>query len=380
MLDAKQIHSLPELVPPVLTAYLDTNPANPRNQGQPPGYLIYLKSRGQLIGGRVAKDEQKLFRAQRQRVEEYLRHHPPRTRGVLVIAGPNAWEVLPLQVESEDELHWGRPSLTQLLWLLDEHQPCGAVLVDRAGARFFRLWMGDVAEQVKAAFRVDTSKWRGKDLTPPAHPGSQKTRGPQRDVYQQRIEAQYAKFYRDAAERVRLWAEREKLDAVFVVGANEVAEPVWAELPKALQERAAVIKGDVNHLRIAELQQRLDPEIRRWKRQHELKLVDRMLSERNGARAVVGMDETLAQLQRGGARALVVVRGLGGRLRQCVKCGWTDRAADPGCAVCGGERRRIALRAALPELARKHGVRVEIVAGEAGRKLRDAGGMGAWLR
>lgn len=380
MLDAKQIHSLPQLTPPVLTAYLETNPAHARNQGHPPGFLIYLKSRGRVIGARVAKDEQKLFREQLKRVEEHLRQHKLHTKGALVIAGPKAWAVLPLQVDVEDELHWGRPSLTQLLWLLDEHQPCGAVFVDRSGARFFRLWLGEMEEQQRAAFKIDTSQWRRKDLLPPAHPGNQKTRGSQRDVFEQRIEAQYAKFYRDAAERMRQWAEREKLEPVFVAGPNEVVEPVWAELPRPFRERAALVKGDMSHLSLPQIQERLMPEVERWKRAFELTLVNRMLSGRNGSRAVVGMDETLAQVQQGGARELVVVRGLGGKLRQCSKCGWTDRAADPECAVCGGERRVVALRAAIPELARKYGVPVEIVAGEAGRKLREAGGMAAWLR
>jgi len=380
MLDAEQIHSLPHLTPPVLTVYLDANPANPRNQGHPPGYVIYLKSRGRVIASRAPKEERKQVQEQLKRVEEHLRHHPPRSRGVLVIAGPKAWKVLPLQVEVEDELHWGRLSLTQLLWLLDEHQPCGVVLVDRSGARFFRVWMGEAEEQNAAAFKLDTSKWRRKDLVPPSHPGIQKTRGSQRDVFEQRVEAQYAKFYRDAAGRVRQWGEREKLDPVFVVGPNEVVEPVWAELPAVFQERAAMLKADLGRISAAELHARLERQIERWKREHELRLVTRMLNVRNGARAVAGMDETLAQLQQGGARELMVARGLGGKVRQCSHCGWTDRAADPRCSYCGGERRPVALRAAIPELARKHGVPVEVVAGEAGRKLREVGGMAAWLR
>jgi peptide subunit release factor 1 (eRF1) len=380
MLDAKQIHSLPRIHSPVLTAYLDTNPANPRNQGHPPGYVIYLKSRGKIIAERAPKEEQKLVREQLKLVEEYLRNHPPRSRGLLLVAGPRAWEVLPLQVEVEDELHWGRPSLTQLLWLLDEHQPCGVAFVDRSGARFFRFWMGEAEEHAAAAFKVDTTKWRQKHLMPPAHPGLHKTRGSQRDVFEQRVEAQYAKFYRDAAERIRLWAERETLDPVFIAGPNEVVEPVWAELPKPFREGAAMLKGDLSHASLAELHARLEPEIAVWKRGAELKIVEKMLGSSNGTRAVVGMDETLAQLQMGGARELVVARGLGGKMKQCARCGWVDRSADPACGACGGERRAVALRAVFPELARKYGVPVEVVAGEAGRKLRQAGGIGAWLR
>lgn len=380
MLDASRIHTLPALAPPLVTLYLNTNPADPRNQGHPPGYLIWLKSRARVIGGRAPREEQKLFYEQAKRVEDYLRQRPPHERGVVIFAGRNAWEFLPLQVDVEDELHWGPPSLTQLLWLLDEHQPCGVALADRSGVRFFRFWLGEVVEQKHAVFRVDTSQWKRKDQMPPSHPGIQKTRGSQRDVFEQRIEAQYARFYREAAERTRQWAGREKLDAVFFAGPNEVVEPLWAELPRTFQERAALVKGVAAHSTPAELLTRLEPEVARWKRARELAVVDRMLANPNGSRTVLGMDETLARLQQGLTRGLVVVRGLGGKLRQCSKCGWVDRAADRVCANCGGERKLVALRAVVPELARRYGVPVEVVAGEAARKLRDAGGIGAWLR
>ena len=380
MLDASRIHTLPALSPPLLTLYLKTNPADPRNQRHPPGYLIWLKSRARIIGNRAPREEQKLFQEQAKRVEDHLRQRPPHERSVVIFAGRNAWESFPLQVDVEDELHWGPPSLTQLLWLLDEHQPCGVALADRSGVRFFRFWLGDVAEQSHETFRVDTSQWKRRDQMPPSHPGIQKTRGSQRDVFQQRVEAQYAHFYREAAEHIRQWAEREKLNPVFLAGPNEVVEPLWAELPRTFQEHAALVKGVAAHCTPTELRARLEPEVERWKRESELSVVKRMLANPNGSRAVLGMDETLARLQQGLTRGLVVMRGLGGKLRQCSKCGWVDRAADRVCANCGGERKLVALRAVVPELARRYGVPVEVVAGEAACKLREAGGIGAWLR
>ena len=284
-----------------------------------------------------------------------------------------------MHVEVEDELHWGRPSLTQLLWLVDEHQPSGVVLVDRSGARFFRYWLGEMQELEKWKFELDKTEWRQKHMMPPSHPGVQKTRGSQRDVFEQRVEAQYDRLFRDAAERIRQWSEREKLRPVFVAGPNETVERVWAELPRGFQEHAAVVKGDFSRLRPAELQERIAPEVVAWKREYELDVVTQMMNARNGVRAVIGLDDTLRRLQEGAARELVVARGLGGKLRQCAKCGWTDRSADRVCPACGGERRIVALRAALPELARRFSVPVEVVAGEAGRKLREAGGVGAWL-
>jgi hypothetical protein len=380
MLDAKLIHSLPQIAAPVLTLYLNTNPADPRNQRHPPAYLIYLKSRGQIIGGRVSEEERKLFQAELKRVEEFLRNRRPSQRAVVVFSGPKRQEFLPVQVEVEDELHWGRPSLTQLLWLLDEHQPCGVAVVNRSGARFFRFWLGEIEELKEEKFELDMTEWRKKHLMPPSHPGVHKTRGSQRDVFEQRVEAQYAHFFRGAAEHIRQWSEREKLRPVFVAGPSETVERVWAELPRGFQEHAAVVKGDLAHLKPAELQERIAPEMAAWKREYELDVVTRMMNASNGVRAVVGLDATLRKLQEGGARALVVARGLGGKLRQCAKCGWTDRSADPACEACGGERRIVALRAALPELARRYAVTVEVVAGDAARKLRAADGIGAWLR
>ncbi|MBI1738682.1 MAG: hypothetical protein HYR58_05490 [Acidobacteria bacterium] len=380
MLDTKLIHSLPKLPTPILTVYLDTNPANPRNQRIPSGARIWLKSRAKVLAARSPRAEQKLFREQVERVDKFLRSPAPRERGMVVFAGPDVWLELPLQVDVEDELHWGRPSLTQLLWLLDEHQPSGVVLVDRSGARFFRFWLGEIEEDAKEFFRLDISQWRKKHLMPPAQPGMQKTRGSMRDVFEQRVEAQFARFFRDAAEKIAAWVQREKLRPVFIAGPNESVEPVWAALPKTLCEHAARVKGFSGKITPAELQQRIAPESDRWKRAYELAVVNKLLAQSNGRRAVVGMDETLANLQQGEVRELVVVRGLGGKLRQCVRCQWADRSADPACSACGGERRTIALRAALPELARENGVTVEVVAGEAATKLRAAGGLAAWLR
>ena len=47
-----RIRSLRRITAPVLTAYVDTNPATPRNQGEPPGYLAWLKT---VSGGQVTR-------------------------------------------------------------------------------------------------------------------------------------------------------------------------------------------------------------------------------------------------------------------------------------------------------------------------------------
>ncbi len=381
MIDAKRIQSLPQIPAPVLTAYLSTSPGSPRNQGRSTGYVIYLKSRAKVLAQRLSQTERKSFEKQVKRVENHLRNRRPGARGLVIFAGDGAWEEFHLQVEVEDELHWGRPSLTQLLWLLDEHQACGVAHVDRKGVRLLRLWLGEMEEREHEKFQVDTTAWRRKDAPKPAR-ASSPARGTLRDAFEQRVEAQYARLYRETAQRIEQWAQREKFAAVFVAGPISVAEPLWKELSEPFRSQSGLIRSDLARFTTATLQQQIAPQIENWKRQREKALVEEVLAmaRADGGGAAAGIDNTLDALQRGRTREIVVVRGLGGKLRLCASCGWASRSADANCPACGAARDVAPLRAVLPELARRWGVPVEVVAGEAAQMLREAGGLAARFR
>jgi hypothetical protein len=378
MLDVARVRSLPRLKAPVLTAYLDTNPATARNQSNPPGYLAWLKARARLLDGRVPESERALFREHVGRLEQYLRRHPPRQRAVVAFAGAGTREFLPLQVKVEDELHWGPPALKQLFWLLDEHQPSGAVVLSRSGARFLRVWLGEVVEEEPEAFTVDRSAWRRKDLVGPSRAGVWKRRGAQRDRFEARMKAQYDRLARGVATRVHRWAERHGLRPVLLAGPTEMVEAVFAELREEFRQRAALLRENLSYLSPAELHARLEPALERWKRDHEATRVEALLGD-GGPRTALGVDETLARLQDGRVRELVIARGIGGTVRQCERCGRVDRAADRACPTCGGARHNMPVRVVIPELAHRHGVLVDVVAGRAASRLRAAGGVGAWL-
>jgi hypothetical protein len=380
MIDVHRVHPVPHLTRPVLSAYLDTNPANRRNQGRPPGYMTWLKSQGRFIAEQVSGNEKRLLQQQLLRVFRYLQTRRLRRRGTVIFAGPRSWELLELQVEVSDELHWGRPSFKQLLWILDEHRPMGVVLVKRDAARLFRISFGEIVEERQHAFSIDTSTWRKKDLVGPSHPHAGKTKGSQRDAFQDRVEAQYNRFRRELADHIRHWADKERISPVFLAGPNRIIEAIWASFPAAFRERAALLKGDVWNLPLPDLQSRLSLAMKRWERTHELAMVNHLLASERSPRAAVGIENTLAHLQKGRVRQLVIARGLRGKVYQCDRCSYADRSLRQDCQNCGGPRRVVALRAALPELARHNAAPVEIVAGEAASKLIKKGGVAAWLR
>jgi hypothetical protein len=370
--------NLPHIPPPILTAYLDVNPANPRNQGTPRGYLSWLKSAGQALGRELPRDARKLLKAQLARINDHLAAGAPRARGLAVFAGPHVWEVVPLQVDVAEELHWGKASMQQMAWILDEHRPRGAVLVDGSGARFFRFWLGSVTEDEAMTFFIDFSSWRKPHLRGPATSAVAKQYGVQRDRFANRVAAQRSRFATTLARRIEQWSSEGELSPIVLVGAAPEIDEVAAALPAELRARTPVIRKALSNLSPEDVKKRLAPVLGRWERDYETALVDELLAA-GGRRAAIGLDETLAQLQSGSVLELVIARGATGDLRECLACGRLDRSADPVCAACGGERRPRTLRTALPELASVEDVPIEVVSGGAARKLRAAGGVAARL-
>ena len=378
MLKSGTIQSLPDLPAPLLTIYLDTNPAKQMIRGLKPDYLTRFESQAKLIAQAVPTSDLPLFLEQVQRAGAYLRDHPLQCRGVVIFAGLDTWELIPLQVDVEDEVRWGTPALAQLFWLLDEHKPHGIVLVGQKRVQIFLWWLGEMLELEEKEFRMEPSKV--KEMGPVSRTaGVRVSRGTDHDVYEHHVDAQYAHYHRQIAEDVGRWCAAEHLDSLFVVGLVEMAKGIRKQLPPGLREKTTVIEKDLVWVESrAEVEKRIEPFVERHERERKVVLVDSLLGDSRAV--VIGIDETLVQLQQGRIRNLAVVKGLDGSLRQCLKCSWADRTQDPACPACGGEREVVRLREVLPQLARRYSVSVEVVAGEAARRLQEAGGMGAWLR
>ena len=378
MVSMKFVNSLSELASPVLTAYLNTQPADASKQPLATESLVWLKKQAKEAAATVHEKEQKRFWRQVERVEEFLIGRKPQEKAVVIVAGTGTWKVVPLHVPVENELHWGQPAVTQLLWLLDEKRPHCIVAVDHKAARFFRYWGGEMERVAERKFTIDVSEWKIQQMGQETGQGIKKARGKQHDTYDDRMEAQYKHLCREAAAQARKIAEAEKLQAIFLVGSDRLTRPMEAEFPKQWRERVVKIKEDFGRLTLPNLQERLAPAIAEWERADESALVKNLLADER--KTVVGMDETLTQLQKGKMRTLVLASTVHGDLHECIECGWMDRSADPVCPVCGRERRTVELRDTLPNLARSNNTGIEVVSGLAAERLNQSGGMGGWLR
>lgn len=386
MLTVSQLEALYQVKTPVLTAYVRTDPVEAERLG---GSTAASPAWGREESGAISKTlpaaEQKVFLKQVERAREFLKKREAHEKSVVIVAGAKTWEAIPLQLDVQPGIHWGKPALAQLIGLASEHRKYGLVVANNKGARFFDYWAGEILErEQRKGFAIDTSRWKRKESGHAMELGHRigsavgKSRGSQRDALAKRMENQFARLARETAQEAAKICAKEDLAALFLIGSERVTKPMEANLPKNLETPVMLIDQDLAGVTLDELEKHIEPKIAEWEHKHESEIVRMATSQERGT--IAGFDETLAQLQKGKIRAVVVARGANPELQQCVKCGWADRSADPVCSQCGGTRRRVRLWEVLPEIARKQGAEIDVVSNEAAGGLKAAEGMAGWLR
>lgn len=377
MVTTSLLASLSRLSSPLLTAYVRTSPEEASLQGAAPRYLHSLKEEGRSVGDGLASEEHAAFSKQLERVMEFLSQK--KSHGSLVIfAGPSVWEVVSLKAEVRNELSWGKPSFAQLVWLTGEHKQYGIVAIDHKGARFIHYSLGEVVEGKEKKFVVDVSGWRQKDLGKVMGEDVAKTHGTQRDVFDKRLDNQYVRLCRETAQQAATFFGSKDIAALFLVGPDKLITAIESKVPRTSRLPIVRIDQDLARVSLPELLKHVGPHIEGWEQQHQAELVTALMEGDRGT--IGGFDESLAQLQKGKIRTLVVARDFDSVLHQCISCRWMDRSADGVCPVCGGQRRDVSLRDVLPALLLEHAVELEVVNNETGERLKQLGGMAAWIR
>jgi hypothetical protein len=263
-----------------------------------------------------------------------------------------------------------------LFRLVSEHVPYGVVVVDHHAARFFRLHLGELTQLGEQRYDIDESQWKRTDLGQIASERTRKAHGPDRDLYQHRMQAQFEHCYRETADRAMAFSKEYCFAGLFLAGLEPLLASLRAKFPLAAP--VVLVPEDLGGFSPKEIRRRLEPLVAQHERTRQIAEVEQLLSAANGT--VTNTDETLARLQKGTIRTLVVAADRDFHVRECAECGALNRSSDLLCPDCGGERHDIALFDILPRLAAARGTAVEFVIGEAAETLAVTGGMGGWLR
>jgi Bacterial archaeo-eukaryotic release factor family 10 len=373
-----QLKALSQLPTPILTLYVSMAASDASRHPLVQSSYAWLKDQAAVIAKSLKSPDAKRFARQAEHVQEFLKNRHPEEKALVIFAGVKTWKLLPLYVPVENELHWGTPQLGQLIRLRNDHESYAVVVIDHQAVRFFAYAPTELTQLAENNFEIDASQWKKKGVGQFTSERSQKTRGADHDRFEHRVDAQYDRLCRETADQTVTLCKQHGLARTFIVGPDRLIRIIQTKLPRPFSESAILIAEDLGKSSPRELLRYLVPALEDRERQHQVAEVTRLLSAEHGA--VTDFDETLSRLQNGTTHTLFVVQGHDLDLHQCVQCGVVNRSADPVCAACGGQLKRVALRDVLPKLLVAHDVKIEFVSGEAAQMLARAGGMAGWVR
>ena len=358
--------------PPVLSLYLDVDPANPDNTGN----AVVLRAAEAMRSAGLGK--------------EYVRHVTrllekhfviPEGRSLVIFAGDDPDEFfeahylqtrLPMLGRTDGALALvGTPFTAPLLYVLDQKERYAVVYAGSERVRVFEAFLGQIEELSDHVRLVDTDAWqpyRNAMRSPAVGVGVAARGGAAVDAYRDRLEEASARLYRTLAPELEKSFAAEGIDRVILIGN-----------PGPLAAFRAAVGSDLQRRVVGTVPPPANPDgpPREWlplvadlmastEAKHEASLLDRIREA-----GVWGFDQTLSLLQAHRLHTLVVpfsmnqtvVRDEDGRLRAV-------RAGGP--AVDQGETaEELRLLEVLPELIEATGTTVEFVEGDAEERLHE---------
>ena len=378
MYDQKRVQEIAVLPPPILSVYLNTASQDPSLHPIVPASLRWFTDEAEALSCTLLPRDTRRFREQVERIERFLKLHRTQEKAIAAFIGPDVWEVLPVNVYLENQLRWGKPSVGQLFRLLSEHKPYGVAVVDHHHARFLQFHLGSLVVLAEKQYEIDESQWKRSDAGHVPSDRTRKAHGPDRDLFEHRVRAQFERLCRETADQLLVLLKAHDFQGLFLVGPQRLVDSIKKHFPSAVSRFFVSVAKDWGGFSQAEIFSRLEPLVADYEQKRQVAEVTEVIAA--DGRTVRDADETLARLQAGTIRTVFVAPGHDFQARECAKCGRVSRSADVTCADCGGERRRVSLLDVLPRLITDQGVKIEFVKGEAAQVLAKIGGLGGCLR
>jgi len=257
---------------------------------------------------------------------------------------------------------------------VDDGEPVGIVLLDRANLRLFTMSLGRIRERLQKEF--DRRKLRHTKTIGMDHLESAARA-------QHKADEQVRLNLRGVMKDIDAIFEQDKVRRVILAGSSGITAELRKVLPKRLASRLIgtldlAISAPPEEIRLAAV-----PIAEEFERETERTLVeDLATSAAKSTNAVVGLGHTLHAVNQQRVWQFVYAKNFHSPGYECGKCGALYSMAQVSCPSCGSTVSRVAdvVERAVDHTLRK-GAKIEVVRGdEAESALMNAGGVGAFLR
>lgn len=382
MISRKELLKLVEYPPnpesPVLSVYLNVDQSQAVNLNR--GFEAALKSVLQGVQERLKKETsaaEKAFLQDAQQVTQFVAAYEPRARSLVIFsdASEEFWWWRELEIAVENQAHWTpTPYVRPLLEARDEFERCGIILTDRARARLFTFFMGEIEEHREALAQQDVRRFDAS--------GSDQMRSQMR--FQRKAQEHAHLHLKNVAEQMDRIADEKRFDRLILAGPAKTTSELRQLLSDRLQKRvigSVSLPIDADEKQILEAVRELEGRV---ERASEERLVENLITAaaKNG-QAVTGIQPTLEALQQGRIRMLVYADGLRPQGLSCPECGaLLSRVERDTCPYCS--HKLVAVEDLLEKVVERvvgDGGQVEQVRDKAAIRLKNScDGVGAFLR
>ena len=360
---------------PVLSVYLDVDQGKASNLNRQ--FEVSLKDMLRSIKEQLdEKDKKQLqsFAADAERVQQFVAGFEPEAKGLVIFCddSENFWWAHKLNASLQNNAQWSDTAyVLPLLEVLDEYERYGVALVDKAHARLCTVFMGEIEEhrEALAPLEVRHIKTTGTD-----HIWSQKR-------FQSKAETHARWHLKHVAEMLDKMVAQYGFDRLVLAGPVEATSELYHLLAKRL--RARVVGRIALPIEASEhtvLEETLKIE-RQMERHNEQRLVEELIAGDEHHHVTLGLASTVFALCEGRIWRLVYASGFSAKGGQCPNCAMLFARTEGACDYCGVAIEPVDdLVERMVEGVLERDGKVEEVAGEAARRLQQAGGIGAFLR
>lgn len=302
---------------PVLSAFCRTDPRDPANKGESPGWHIALKNglRAAVAGtGGDHADEQairKLSTEAERRLSEISASERGRSVALFLSADGSIDALHTFQIPVREDFVSldGGPVIWPMVDVLDRGRRTGLVLLSHDRVRLLEWSDGHVEELETSTFDLERGDWR--EYRGGSARGSQ-GRGQQSvthtSSYDDRVDEWRTRFVKAAGKAIAESSADLGFERLLIAADGDLGDEFAEAMPAGVRDLVAeVVPADLIDLSTAEAAQHLDPHLREAWRLRVNRIADQAEERiQAGHRAAGGVDETLFALAQGRVEHLLV--------------------------------------------------------------------------
>lgn len=348
----------------VLTVYIDTDPTVVgRNRS---AAMIWLKDSLKNTRKDISSGLQKEFDALQKKVLEEAKHHISTGKSLIMFASADFFEISQPKVNVKNEIWWGKPSLGQAEWILEEYRNYGIVKVDSEKLHYYIIGLNEVIDEWEEKIGEDTLAWQVKHLKPEAFlrekaiPGLRG--GDQKEIVERHISEEVQKFWKSSSSAIENIKKSFGVKEIIIAGLDTQADLYQ----KCISINGIKIIGKITttkELNINDFLTSAQNIIKEHEKELEKKLIDEINNKSGGnAAASLGLKPALRIIQEGRASTIAIKHNLDTILLECRDCTYVLPNDSVECIKCSSKNLRIgSMKSLLPPLLRKYKTQLNII-------------------